>query len=532
METDNPFVLLKALKGAPLSVLIALRLILRPASETDLARATDYNRETVAIALGRLEQLGLVDRAHMRGWQLTAPAYQLPLFTPGELEGGEAVESFAAPEPVLLLPSEDGPRGDAGLSVGKSSTTLVHTQDFDAQAPSVGKSSSQVVAEDGVGSSVGISSTQDFDVQSPSVGESSSRILAEDGAEGSVGISSTQDPDAEAPSVGISSTQVFAPDAAALSVGKSSTQDRGAALSVGKSSTGEAGLARVDGRRRGGLINPSPEDHKPRPPLASARERPSAGKSSSQTDDDGPDAPSVGKSSTGAVHSQPPDGDLDRDERTLVEDLVSLTGCTRTRAETAVRAARTHGQPPAYLQLQVLYWHNYIASRRGETLRNPGYFVAAKLEAGEPCPLRNVSPEHNERAWALHVRLEVRHEDEEEEDVGPDLAEPDEPEPAAPAPPQRTDAERCADIREHLALSLPEAAVTTWFNDSDFALHDRTLLVYAASPQARDVLDERFRPAIRRVAAIALGMPPQDLQVQILAQPLLTQEAAHAQASV
>lgn len=86
----NPdLTLLRALRGAPLSVLLAIRYMGR-AGSSDLESATGYEKGAVGRALHTLEVLGIicnVNRYH--GWQLTTLAAQLPLFIPSELEGAK-----------------------------------------------------------------------------------------------------------------------------------------------------------------------------------------------------------------------------------------------------------------------------------------------------------------------------------------------------------------------------------------------------------------------------------------------------------
>lgn len=84
----NPM-MLRALKGAPLAVLVALATIHRAGPDT-LSTWTGYDRKTTSRALTTLQQMGLVEHGgRYDGYRLTANAQQLPLWTPGELETGE-----------------------------------------------------------------------------------------------------------------------------------------------------------------------------------------------------------------------------------------------------------------------------------------------------------------------------------------------------------------------------------------------------------------------------------------------------------
>ncbi len=77
---------LRALKGAPLSVLVALAMFGRSGTSA-LEIATGYNTEAVAKALRALAGMGYVENlGRYNGWRLTSAAVQLPLFTPTQLE--------------------------------------------------------------------------------------------------------------------------------------------------------------------------------------------------------------------------------------------------------------------------------------------------------------------------------------------------------------------------------------------------------------------------------------------------------------
>ena len=79
-----PSLTLKAvhqLKGAPLSIVVALLLLQRSAKAIELARYCNYDQDTITKALRKLEDVflfGLVVRVR-GGWCLADSAYQLPL---------------------------------------------------------------------------------------------------------------------------------------------------------------------------------------------------------------------------------------------------------------------------------------------------------------------------------------------------------------------------------------------------------------------------------------------------------------------
>jgi hypothetical protein len=86
--------LLRALRGAPLSCLLALALTRRPSGSGWLTTLTGYRKDSVAAALRLLEQLGLVqNEGRYNGWRLTAGAWRLSLFGGGR----EAAEKADAP---------------------------------------------------------------------------------------------------------------------------------------------------------------------------------------------------------------------------------------------------------------------------------------------------------------------------------------------------------------------------------------------------------------------------------------------------
>ena len=80
---------LRALKGAPLSCLIALSMSGRPVGVTWLSTATGFEKKAVIAGLRVLESLSLAaSSARYNGWQLTDEARELPLM----LSTGKAVE--------------------------------------------------------------------------------------------------------------------------------------------------------------------------------------------------------------------------------------------------------------------------------------------------------------------------------------------------------------------------------------------------------------------------------------------------------
>jgi hypothetical protein len=80
----NPISLLRQLKGAPLSVLLALSILRQPASEQILSRVTGYSEKVTRDAAHYLQEIGVVGRnARFSGWVLLKDVFQLPLM-PGD----------------------------------------------------------------------------------------------------------------------------------------------------------------------------------------------------------------------------------------------------------------------------------------------------------------------------------------------------------------------------------------------------------------------------------------------------------------
>jgi hypothetical protein len=85
--TDNPIRMVRELKGAPLSIIIALGLVHQCTSQEWLERTTGYTDKPVSQALQYLREAGLVDETPS-GWQLAkAKANQVPLTLMSD-EGG------------------------------------------------------------------------------------------------------------------------------------------------------------------------------------------------------------------------------------------------------------------------------------------------------------------------------------------------------------------------------------------------------------------------------------------------------------
>ena len=91
----NQRLLLRSLKGAPLSVLVAL-FAFGPASRAEMIVNTGWKKGAVDDGLRLLEGLGLVVRPSFKKWALSDGVRQLPLFNyplNGQLDCGEPVDN-------------------------------------------------------------------------------------------------------------------------------------------------------------------------------------------------------------------------------------------------------------------------------------------------------------------------------------------------------------------------------------------------------------------------------------------------------
>jgi len=87
-ETVEPFDVrfLAALRGAPITILIAMYLIERASGPDELSAVTGYRPSTVSATLQQLALDGwVVNARRYRGWMLTPAARQLPAFTRSDL---------------------------------------------------------------------------------------------------------------------------------------------------------------------------------------------------------------------------------------------------------------------------------------------------------------------------------------------------------------------------------------------------------------------------------------------------------------
>ncbi len=89
MNYENPIRLIRELKGAPLSVILALGVADQPVSMDWIAGSTGYSHKPVSQALAYLQEIDLVERTRS-GWVLKrGAASQLPLAPILEPEDGK-----------------------------------------------------------------------------------------------------------------------------------------------------------------------------------------------------------------------------------------------------------------------------------------------------------------------------------------------------------------------------------------------------------------------------------------------------------
>jgi len=80
MQNINPLTVLRSLKGAPLSCLMALMFATQPVGKEWLSRITGYSDKPVASALDYLLEMGFVTTSgRYESWQIKQNVFQLPL---------------------------------------------------------------------------------------------------------------------------------------------------------------------------------------------------------------------------------------------------------------------------------------------------------------------------------------------------------------------------------------------------------------------------------------------------------------------
>jgi predicted transcriptional regulator len=110
MNNDEPLALLRQLKGSPLSVLIALKLVHQPVGERFLIQVTGYSQNMVRNALGYLNECNLAQRNGRYGaWILCDGVRQLPLMAE-MLESGESINDSPDPSATATTAIVETPK--------------------------------------------------------------------------------------------------------------------------------------------------------------------------------------------------------------------------------------------------------------------------------------------------------------------------------------------------------------------------------------------------------------------------------------
>jgi hypothetical protein len=104
---ENPIALLRQLKGAPLSVLLALSILRQPTSEQMLSRVTGYSEKVIRDAAHYLQEISLVGRnARFSGWVILTDVFQLPLM-PGDSDRPDPAKRCHQIADRYYLPVDD-----------------------------------------------------------------------------------------------------------------------------------------------------------------------------------------------------------------------------------------------------------------------------------------------------------------------------------------------------------------------------------------------------------------------------------------
>lgn len=88
----------------------------------------------------------------------------------------------------------------------------------------------------------------------------------------------------------------------------------------------------------------------------------------------------------------------------VVETMVQQCGTPRRYARQAIRAARTRGEIPPYVTWNTLRWLEYCYDPQcGQGIKNPALFIARKVEAGQECPEKFKVADYSERGQELQA---------------------------------------------------------------------------------------------------------------------------------
>lgn len=135
---ENPIRMVRELKGAPLSILFALSIVQMRVSQEYLERVTGYTDKPLALGIGYLAEIGLVDKSSA-GWGLTGMARQLPLTleitgtteSTESTENAEKTEEEKTAEPQSIEDNLDTVGGSRNNSDSAVRTTIKSIKNID-----------------------------------------------------------------------------------------------------------------------------------------------------------------------------------------------------------------------------------------------------------------------------------------------------------------------------------------------------------------------------------------------------------------
>ncbi len=148
MQIENPLRMVREMKGAPISILMALALVRQRVTQEWIERNTGYTDKPVSQALAYLAEIGFVDHSNA-GWQLTGNARQLPLplvLDENTSAGGQEPEGQAEIVvdekilPVMSRKVSDSLSSSCSLNINQESESVKTTR---RKAPSRNYSDSQ-----------------------------------------------------------------------------------------------------------------------------------------------------------------------------------------------------------------------------------------------------------------------------------------------------------------------------------------------------------------------------------------------------
>jgi len=367
---------LRALKGAPVSCFIALRM-LEHAGVNDLVEMTGYQCGTVIRALRKLRALGLVRRDGARGqyW----PAGELPA------DGGDGA---ASPPDGLDTGMQAG-----GRQLQESQIELrIEHLDFRNDHSELRKAQLELQkAQLGLQKRASELQKSQFDASSSS--SSSSLVSFLSGMENNVTTTTTTEGE----------SRKSQPE-----LRKSRSELRKSPIGLQKAPSelqktpNESQRAPIELQKAPIELQKSPSDFQKSP--SELQKSPSELQKSQSELRKSPFAAAgtraVDRAEDGALVEGLPS--LPEGAMRIVDLLVERTTCPRPRAILAVARSLRRGWHPAYIELQAYYWSAYVWSNRASSVQNPGAFAAARIAQCMPAPAAAAAL----MEWEDYVRLE------------------------------------------------------------------------------------------------------------------------------